>query len=186
MGLAPLDATQHSLKRCILSLAQVLLRWLKTIVQGTTDVLTPELQQEAAALIGSLGASVVTSTPVAGFYVVAPAASSTPAATIAPLSANPLVGRAYPNYVYNASWARLDDIGVTFQPTTTEQQVQALTQSLGDTIVSPGQGTESYLVEPAAGTDPASALAALYASPLVRVASQNFGLQLASATVSAH
>ncbi len=47
-------------------------------------------------------------------------------------------------------------------------------------------GTESYLVEPAADTDLASALAALYASPLVRVASQNFGLQLASATVSAH
>ncbi len=144
------------------------------VSHSVIQVLPPAQQQQAAALIGSLGASVVASSPSAGFYVVAPASGSPPAATVAQLNASPLVGRAQPNYVYSTASGRLDDITVIFQATTTPEQVLSLSQSLGETIVSPDYGTEIYLVAPAAGTDLASALAALYASPLVVVASQNF------------
>ena len=155
----------------------------KTTLQGGTEVFTAAQQQQAAALIGSLGASVVASSPSAGFYVVAPASGSTPAATVAQLNASPLVGVAQPNYVYSTASGRLDDIGVSFQPGTTDQQVQALTQSLGETIVSPGHGTEIYLIAPAAGTDLVSALIALYASPLVLDAGQNSASSVNTQTV---
>jgi len=149
---------------------------------GSTEEFPPAQQQQAAALIGSLGASVVASSPSAGFYVVAPASGSTPAATVAQLNASRLVGRAQPNYFYSTASGPLDDITVIFQATTTPQQVLSLTQSLGETIVSPDDGTEIYLVAPAAGTDLASALAALYASPLVVVASQNIASSVATLT----
>jgi len=156
-----------------------------TSLQNGTEVFAPTQQQQAAALIGSLGASVVASSPSAGFYVVAPASGSTPAATVAQLNASPLVlGGARPNYVYGATSDRVNDIGVAFQPGTTPQQVLSLTQSLGYTIVLPDYGTEVYLVEPAAGTDVASALAALYASPLVITAGQNSSISAASVSAT--
>jgi len=173
-----LDAGQNSASSVaapgVFSTADEIVVQFKTMTQGTTEVFTAAQQQQAAALIGSLGASVFASSPATGFYVVAPASGSTPAATVAQLDASPLVGRAQPNYVYSTASSPSDDVSVLFQPGTTDQQAQGLIKSLGDTIVSPGNGTESYLVTPAAGTDLASALAALYASPLILAASQNF------------
>ena len=131
------------------------------------------MQQQAASLIGSLGASVVASDPASGLYVVAPAPGVTPSATISQFDASPLVLGAQPNYVFSAASGPVNDIVVIFQDSTTPQQAQDQIQSLGDAIVKAHNGTEVYLVEPAAGTDLGSALVALDASPLVAAASAN-------------